>query len=158
MVNESIQSAEVNLINERGENLGTVSREQAFFIANELGLDVVVVSSKASPPVVRLKDVGKERYELEKRARKHRAQQRSGELKEIQLSFRIDDHDFQTKIRHAERFLVKGDRFKLFMRLIGRENAFAEQAKERIHQFASQLGKSIDSLDKQGSRITAILK
>ena len=158
MVNESIQSAEVVLISERGENVGTVSREQAFFIAHELGLDVVVVSNKSTPPVVRLKDVGKERYELEKRARKHKAAQRSGELKEIQLSFRIDDHDFQTKLRHAQRFLAKGDRIKLFMRLIGRENAFAEQAKQRIQEFATALGKSVDTLDKQGSRITAILK
>ena len=135
-----------------------MSREQAFFIANESGLDLVVVSNRTSPPVVRLKDVGKERYEIEKRARKHKAQQRSGGLKEIQLSFRIDDHDFQTKLRHAERFLAKGDRIKLFMRLIGRENAFSDQAKEKIKQFASQLGRAVDTLDKQGSRITAILK
>jgi translation initiation factor IF-3 len=135
-----------------------MSREQAFFIANESSLDLVVVSNRTSPPVVRLKDVGKERYELEKRARKHKAHQRSGGVKEIQLSFRIDDHDFQTKLRHAERFLAKGDRIKLFMRLIGRENAFAEQAKDKIRQFASQLGRTIDTLDKQGSRITSMLK
>ena len=135
-----------------------MSREQAFFIANESSLDLVAVSNRTSPPVVRLKDVGKERYEIEKRARKHKANQRSGGVKEIQLSFRIDDHDFQTKLRHAERFLAKGDRIKLFMRLIGRENAFAEQAKDKIRQFASQLGRTIDTLDKQGSRITSMLK
>ena len=146
------------LIDERGENLGAVTREQAFFIASDLGLDVVIVSNKATPPVVRLKDIGKERYELEKRARKHKAKQRSGELKEIQLSFRIDDHDFQTKIRHAQRFLAKGDRIKLFMRLVGRENAFSDQAKEKIQKFAAQLDRSVETIDKQGSRITAILK
>ncbi len=135
-----------------------MSREQAFFIANDAGLDVVLVSSRATPPVVRLKDIGKERYELEKRARKHKAQQRSGGMKEIQLSFKIDEHDFQTKIRKAQQFLEKGDRIKLFMRLIGRENAFPDQAKDKIRRFATEVGRSVDTLDKQGSRITAILK
>ncbi len=135
-----------------------MSREQAFFIASDAGLDVVLVSSRPPTPVVRLKDVGKERYEVEKRARKHKAQQRSGGMKEIQLSFRIDEHDFQTKLRKAKGFLEDGDRIKLFMRLIGRENAFPEQAKEKLHRFAAELGRPVDTLDKQGSRITAILK
>ncbi len=146
------------LIATSGENLGVMSREQAFFLASEAGLDLVEVSGSATPPVIRMLDVGKERYEQEKRARKHKAQQRSGEVKEIKLSFRIEDHDVQTKLRRAERFLAKGDRIKLFMRLVGRENAFADQAKERMEQFASSLGATVESIDRQGSRLTAILK
>ena len=158
MVNELIQSPEVILISETGEKLGIMSREQAFFIANDSELDLVVVSSKTNPPIVRLKDIGKEKYEQDKKNRKQKAKQKSCDIKEIQISFRIDNHDFETKLKKAERFLEKGDRVKLFMRLVGRENAFSEQAKVKIQEFAQKLGRPIESLDKQGSRITAILK
>lgn len=116
------------------------------------------VSGNATPPVVRLLDYNKQRYEEEKRARKSRARQKAGEMKEIKLSFKISEHDFQTKLRRAQEMISRGDRIKLFMRLIGRENAFADQAKERLERFATSLGATIESLDKQGPRITAILK
>lgn len=135
-----------------------LSREQAFFLAAEADVDLVEVSGGAMPPVVRLLDYNKQRYEDEKRARKSRVKQKTGEMKEIKLSFKISEHDFQTKLRRAQEMLGKGDRIKLFMRLIGRENAFAEQAKERLQRFATELGGTIESLDKQGPRITAILK
>ncbi|MCA9388830.1 translation initiation factor IF-3 [Candidatus Berkelbacteria bacterium] len=146
------------VIDENGNNLGKVSREQAFFLAQDANLDLVEVGSNANPPVVKLMDFGKHKYEEEKRARKHKAQQKSGEVKEIKLSFRIGEHDINTKVKRAERFIKKGDRIKLFMRLIGRENAFAEDAKQKMIDFAERLGAEIESLDRQGNRITAILK
>lgn len=146
------------VIDDSGNNLGKVSREQAFFLAQDSNLDVVEVSGNTNPPVVKLMDFGKHKYEEEKRARKHKAQQKSGEVKEIKLSFRIGEHDINTKVKRAERFIKKGDRIKLFMRLIGRENAFADDAKQKMVNFAERLGAEIESLDKQGNRITAILK
>lgn len=157
-MNAAITAPELLLIDTDGEKLGVVSREQAFFFAAEAGLDIVEVSGGATPPVVRLLDYNKQRYEDEKRARKSRAKQKAGETKEIKLSFKISEHDFQTKLRRAQEMLSKGDRIKLFMRLIGRENAFADLAKERLQRFATDLGATIESLDKQGPRITAILK
>ena len=84
------------LIDAKGTNLGVVSREQAFFLADERGLDLVAVSTSSTPPIVRLMDFNKERYEEEKRARKQRVKQKTGEMKEIKLSFKISEHDFQT--------------------------------------------------------------
>jgi translation initiation factor IF-3 len=138
--------------------LGVVSREQAFFLAYQAELDLLEVNQTGNKSVVRMVDVGKERYEQEKRARKQRALQKSGEVKEIKLSFRIDKHDFETKINRARRMMSKGDRIKIFMRLVGRENAFVETAKEKIKEFADTLGAQIESIDKQGNRLTAILK
>lgn len=146
------------LIDESGKSLGVVSKEQAFFLAQDAGLDVVTVSASAKTPVVRLMDFNKHRYEEEKRARKARAAQRTGELKEIKLSFRIDEHDFQTKLRKARSFLERGQRIKVFMRLIGRENAFLSQAQEKIQRFAAELDRAIETTDRQGGRLTAILK
>ena len=127
------------VIDENGNNLGKVSREQAFFLAQDANLDLVEVGSNANPPVVKLMDFGKHKYEEEKRARKHKAQQKSGEVKEIKLSFRIGEHDINTKVKRAERFIKKGDRIKLFMRLIGRENAFAEDAKQKMIDFLKKI-------------------
>lgn len=157
-MNAAITAPELLIIDTDGQKLGVLSREQAFFIATESGLDLVEVSGGATPPVVRLLDYNKQKYEEEKRARKSRVKQKSGEVKEIKLSFKISEHDFQTKLRRAQEMVSKGDRIKLFMRLIGRENAFADLAKERILRFATELGGTIESLDKQGPRITAILR
>jgi translation initiation factor IF-3 len=110
------------------------------------------------PPVVRILDIGKYQYEEEKRARKQRVQNRGGEMKEVKLSYKIDEHDFQTKLRRAQQFLAKGDRVKVYIQLRGRENIFAEQAKDNVVRFATELGSAIESMSKQGNRITAILK
>lgn len=157
-MNAAITAPELLIIDTDGQKLGVLSREQAFYLAAEAGVDLVEVSAGATTPVIRLLDYNKQKYEEEKRARKSRAKQKSGEVKEIKLSFKISEHDFQTKLRRAQEMIGKGDRIKLFMRLIGRENAFADLAKERLHRFASELGATIESLDKQGPRITAILK
>ncbi|MBI2590207.1 translation initiation factor IF-3 [Candidatus Berkelbacteria bacterium] len=156
-MNEAIIAPEVVLIDRTGKNLGGMSREQAFFLAHEQGLDLVEVSGQATPPVIRILDFGKERYDREKRTRKQRAKQKSGEMKEIKLSFLMSEHDFQTRIRQAEKFIARGDQIKLGMRLVGRENAFAEQAKEKFIRFAEILKLKVPNITKQGNRLSAIL-
>ena len=146
------------LIGDDGTKYGVVSRDQAFFLAADMGLDLVEVSAQATPPVVRMIDYNKQRYEEEKRARKHRAKQRVSEVKEIKLSFKMGEHDRHVRLTQAGKFIAKGHRIKLFMRLIGRENAFGEQAKEKLESFATALGAEVEQLSRQGGRVTAILK
>ncbi len=146
------------LIGGDGTKYGVVAREQALFLAAELGLDLIEVSAQSTPPVTRLIDYHKHRYEEEKRARKHRARQRVSEVKEIKLTFKMGEHDRDVRLTQAQKFIEKGHRIKLFMRLVGRENAFADQAKEKLESFATQLGAQVEQLTRQGGRITAILK
>ncbi|MBI4185653.1 translation initiation factor IF-3 [Candidatus Berkelbacteria bacterium] len=146
------------LINVDGSNLGIMTREQAFFLAYDAGLDIVAVSRTTNPVVARLMDANKERYDQEKKARKQRIKQRSGEVKEIKLTFKISEHDFQTRLRHAERFIARGNQVKLTMRLIGRENAFVTLAKEKFTRFATELGLSLGDVTKQGPRLSTILR
>lgn len=146
------------LIDVSGTNLGAMSREQAFFLASDAGLDIVEVSREANPVVVRLMDFNKEKYDLEKRAKKQRVKQKSGAMKELKLSFKISENDFQTRIRHAKRFMEHGDQIKLTMRLIGRENAFVDSAKEKFFRFASELGLQTGTVTKQGPRLSTVLR
>lgn len=146
------------LIDDKGENLGVMSREQAFFLADERGIDLVAVSNDPVRPTVRMMDFNKQRYEEEKRARKTRVKQKSGDMKEIKLSFKISEHDFQTRLNHARRFLDRGDQVKLTMRLVGRENAFVDQAKEKFVRFATELGMKTSDVAKQGNRLNTVLR
>jgi translation initiation factor IF-3 len=98
-----------------------VSRKEAEALAEESGLDLLVVSLESSPPVVRLIDYGKYKYEQEKKQRIAKKKQHVTEIKEIKMTVRIDDHDYQTKISHAIKFLEQGDKVKLTLRLKGRE-------------------------------------
>ena len=146
------------LIDHKGVNFGVVSREQAFFVADELGMDLVQVGSSPTGAIVRLMDFGKQRYEEEKRARKTRVKQKSGEMKEIKLSFKISEHDFQTRLNHAHKFLERGDQVKLTMRLVGRENAFVDAAKAKFTRFAEELGMKVSDVAKQGNRMNTVLR
>lgn len=103
-------------------------------------------------------DYNKERYEQQKAERKQRSRQRSGETKEVKLSFSIEEHDFQTKVRLAQKFFKKGHNVKVFMRLIGRENLYSDQAEQKIIKFAQDSGSVIEKLQKQQNTITAFLK
>ncbi|MBI4022755.1 translation initiation factor IF-3 [Candidatus Berkelbacteria bacterium] len=157
-MNEAIDAPQLRLIGHDGTQLGVVVREQAFFLAHDSGLDLVQLSESATPPVVKLMDFKKYQYEEVKRVRHQRAKQRGGDVKEIKLSYKIDEHDFQTKLRKAQKMLAEGDRVKVYIQLRGRENIFAEQAKGHIQRFVGGLGGHIESMSQQRNRITAILK
>lgn len=145
------------LIDDKGVNLGSMSREQAFFLASDSGLDIVEVS-QGDPVVVRLMNFNKQKYDQEKQARKQRVKQKSGQMKEIKLSFKISEHDFQTRVRQAQKFLERGDQVKLTMRLVGRENAFVSLAKEKFTRFASEVGMNAGLVSKQGNRMNVVLR
>ncbi|MDP2734682.1 MAG: translation initiation factor IF-3 [bacterium] len=138
-VNNQIRAKEVRLIDETGTQAGVVSLEEALLKARAAGLDLIQVTEKVDPPVVRIADYGKYLYQQgkkEREAKKHTG----GDLKEIRLTFNISDHDLTTRIKQAEKFLKRGDNIRINLRLRGRQKALLDHAKERIQKFIEELG------------------
>ena len=121
LINEEIKAKEVRVIDTEGEPIGVMSPEAALKIAYEQGYDLVLMAPQAQPPVCRIMDYGKYRFERDKKEKEAKKKQQVIELKEIQLSCRIDTHDFETKARHAVRFLSSGNKVRVVMRFKGRE-------------------------------------
>ena len=124
--NEFIQSDKVRVIDEEGENLGVMYTREAIAQAAEVGLDLVEVSPNADPPVCKFLDVGKFKYEAQKKANLARKSQKTQEIKEIKMRPNIDDHDFDTKMKKVFDFIEEGDKVKLTMRFRGREMSHLE--------------------------------
>jgi len=121
-----IQSDKVRVIDENGENLGVMYTREAIEQANEIGLNLVEVSPNADPPVCKYLDVGKHRYEAQKKANAARKTQKTQQIKEIKMRPNIDDHDYDTKMKKVFEFLEEGDKVKVTMRFRGREMAHGE--------------------------------
>lgn len=121
--NEDITSADVQLIDAEGENRGVVRTREALTEAQEQGLDLVLISPNAVPPVAKMLDLGRFKYAAQKKAAETRKKQKVIEVKEIQLRPNIDTHDYETKMKAVLRFLEDGDRVKVTMRFRGREMA-----------------------------------
>ena len=119
--NNMIQSDKVRVIDENGENLGVMYTREAIEQAAEVGLDLVEVSPNADPPVCKFLDVGKFRYEAQKKANLARKSQKTQEIKEIKMRPNIDDHDYDVKMRNVQRFIEDGDKVKVTLRFRGRE-------------------------------------
>lgn len=129
------------LITEKGEKLGIVSKEKALSVATEHELDLVVVSgANAKPLVCKLMDYSKYRYEQQRKLREMKKNQRTADLKEIRLSPTIDKHDFDTKLRHALRFLEKGDKVKISIRFYGRMITHRDVGEQVIKKFIEAVG------------------
>ena len=126
-VNHQIGAREVRLISPEGEQLGVVPLKKALEMAEEAGLDLVEVAPDAHPPVCRIMDYGKFRYEKEKKIKISRKKQKTSELKQLNLRPKIDQHDYEVKLRNALRFLEDGDRVKITVRFRGREAAFRDR-------------------------------
>jgi translation initiation factor IF-3 len=124
--NEDITSADVQLIDAEGENRGVVRTREALAEAQEQGLDLVLISPNAVPPVAKMLDLGRFKYAAQKKAAEARKKQKVIEVKEVQLRPNIDDHDYNTKMKAVQRFLGDGDRVKVTMRFRGREMAHQE--------------------------------
>ena len=124
--NEDITSADVQLIDAEGENRGIISTRVALTEAQEQGLDLVLISPNAVPPVAKMLDLGRFKYAAQKKAAEARKKQKVIEVKEVQLRPNIDTHDYETKMKAVERFLDDGDRVKVTMRFRGREMAHQE--------------------------------
>jgi translation initiation factor IF-3 len=131
---------EVRVIDENGEQLGILPTRQALDIARERGLDLVEVAPNAIPPVCRLMDYGKFRYEQSRRDRESRKNQKTTDLKEVRIKPKIDEHDLATKSRQAQRFLEEGDKVKLTVMFRGREMAHPDIGRDLLLQLAEQVG------------------
>ena len=121
-----IQADKVRVIDENGENLGVMYTREAIEQANELGLNLVEVSPGADPPVCKFLDVGKHRYEAQKKANAARKTQKTQQIKEIKMRPNIDDHDYDVKMRSVRKFIEEGDKVKMTLRFRGREMAHQE--------------------------------
>ena len=121
-----IQSDKVRVIDENGENLGVMYTREAIEQANEIGLNLVEISPNADPPVAKFLDVGKHRYEAQKKANAARKTQKTQDIKEIKMRPNIDDHDYDVKMRSVKKFIEEGDKVKMTLRFRGREMAHQE--------------------------------
>ena len=124
--NEFIQSPKVRVIDENGENLGVMYTREAIEQAQSVGLDLVEVSPNVDPPVAKFLDIGRYKYETQKKANEQRKKQKTQEIKEIKMRPNIDDHDYDVKMRKVFEFLEEGDKVKVTMRFRGREMAHGE--------------------------------
>ena len=135
--NEEIRDKEVRLISESGEQLGIMSSQEALRMAEEQGLDLVKISPNAVPPVCKLMDYGKFRYQEQKKAQEAKAKQKVVQIKEVKFRPATDENDFQTKLRSLKRFLEDGDKAKITLRFRGREMAhqqFGTQLMDRVRE------------------------
>ena len=146
-LNEDIRDSEIRLIGSTGEQLGIMSAAQAQRIADEQGLDLVKISPQATPPVCKLMDYGKFRFEQGKREKEAKKNQHVVEIKEIRMSPGIDVGDFNTKLKNAQKFLADGNRVKVSVRFRGREMAHTEIGRDLLNKFAEQCAEAA-TLDK----------
>ena len=139
MINEQIRDKEVRLIGEDGEQLGIFSAKEAYMKAQEAGLDLVKIAPTAKPPVCKIIDYGKYKYEMLRREKEAKKKQKVIEVKEVRLSPNIDTNDLNTKIGSARKFLEKGNKVKVTLRFRGREIAHMNQTKYILDDFAEKL-------------------
>ena len=135
-VNEGIRAREIRLIDHNGEQLGVKTRNEALEIATRVNLDLVLVAPQAKPPVARIMDYGKFKFEQQKKDREIRKNQKVISMKEVRLSPTIDEHDFQTKLRAGLKFLEKGDKVKATIRFKGRAITHKEIGQRVLDRFA----------------------
>ena len=135
MINEEIREKEVRLIGPDGEQLGIVDNKTAQVLAEEKNLDLVKIAPQAKPPVCRIMDYGKHKFELAKREKENRKNQKVVGLKEVRLTPNIDDHDFNTKMNQAIKFLKSGDKVKVSVRFRGREITHSSLGRDLLNRF-----------------------
>jgi translation initiation factor IF-3 len=138
-VNERIRVREIRVIDDTGQQLGIMPPQQALVIARQKGLDLVEISASASPPVCRIMDYGKYQYQEQKRAREARRHQKVIEVKEIKFRPKVDEHDYQFKKKHIERFLADGDKVKATVFFRGREMAHPEIGRRIVERLIAEL-------------------
>lgn len=139
MINEEIRDREVRVIGADGNQIGVMSSREALKLAEEAELDLVKISPKANPPVCKIVDYGKYRYELTKKEKEAKKKQRTIDIKEIRLSPNVEMNDLKTKANMARKFLVKGDKVKVTLRFRGREMAHVGSSKHVLDDFAELL-------------------
>ncbi|MEG1500172.1 MAG: translation initiation factor IF-3 [Clostridia bacterium] len=148
LINEQITCKEVRLVGEDGEQLGIVPIDRARAISDEKNLDLVMLTATSNPPVCKMLDYGKFKFDQIKKERELKKNQKIVELKEVQLSLTIDKHDLDVKAKHANRFLTDGDKVKVVLRMKGRQQAFVSKAVEVVKSFFALVEEN-GSIDKQ---------
>ena len=160
MINDQIRAKEVRVIDSDGAQLGILSIKDALNIAYGKDLDLVEISPNSEPPVCRVMDYGKFRFEREKKEKEQRKKQQTIDIKEIQLSCRIDTHDFETKAGHAIKFLSEGNKVRVKLKFKGREIAHQELGREMLEKFA-QACSEVGTVDKkpvlEGKQLTMFM-
>ena len=139
MINERIMDREVRLVSESGEQLGIMSSREALKLAREADLDLVKIAPNAKPPVCKIIDYGKYRYELARKEKEAKKKQKTMEVKEVRLSPNIDTNDLNTKANQARKFISKGDKVKVTLRFRGREMAHVNYSKQILDSFYERL-------------------
>ena len=139
MINEQIRDREVRLIGENGELIGIMSAKEAYKLAQEAELDLVKIAPTAKPPVCKIIDYGKYKYELARKEKEAKKKQKVIEIKEVRLSPNIEDNDLNTKVSAAKKFLEKGNKVKVTLRFRGREMAHMASSKHILDDFAEAL-------------------
>lgn len=140
MINDEIRDKEIRVIGDDGAQLGIMSAAQALDVAAKRNLDLVKISPQANPPVCKIMDYGKYRFEMAKREKENRKNQKVVNIKEVKLSPSIDTHDFETKLKAAVKFLGSGDKVKVTVRFRGREVQHAKMGEELLQRFCDGVG------------------
>ncbi len=138
-INERIRFPTIRVIDMDGSQLGIITPSEAMTVAEERGVDLVLVSDAADPPVCRIMDYGKYKFEQEKRAREARKKQHTADVKEVKMRYKIEEHDYQVRVKNAERFLKSGDKVKATITFRGREIQHADLAQELLQRMARDL-------------------
>lgn len=139
VINEKIRARELRTIDDNGDQLGIIPAREAMRIAQEKGLDLVLVAPDANPPVAKIMDYGRHKFETEKRTREARKKQHTVTLKELTLSYKIGEHDYQVRLRSLQRFIAEGDKVKVTIRFRGREVQHSNLAAELLLRFAKDV-------------------
>ena len=147
MINEQIRDKEVRVIGEDGAQLGIMSSREAMKLAQEAELDLVKIAPTAKPPVCKIIDYGKYRYELARKEKEAKKKQKIVEVKEVRLTPNIDVNDLNTKVNNAKKFIAKGNKVKVTLRFRGREMAHVQSSKHILDDFADML-KDVASVEK----------
>ena len=134
-INEEIRAKEVRIVGEGGEQVGVMSTSAALSMAYEKDLDLVLIAPNAQPPVCRIMDYGKYRFERDKKEKEAKKKQTVVEVKEIQLSCNIDTHDFETKVKHAHRFIGDGNKVRVVVKFRGREMSHLDIGRDLLARF-----------------------
>lgn len=139
MINEKITAKEVRVIADDGTNLGILKTSEARSIAQEKGLDLVLISPDQKPPVAKILDYGKFKFENDKRAREARKKQHTVDIKEIKMRYKIDVHDYNVRVKNSKRFLTEGNKVKVLIVLKGREAQHSNMAFDLLKRFLADM-------------------
>ncbi len=137
--NEQIRHPKVRVIDSDGKQIGVIPTREAIEVARRKGLDLVLVSPNSDPPVAKIMDFGKYMYQISKRQKEAKKKQKTQEIKQMKFRLKIDEHDYQTKLKHIRRFLEDGDKVKVTIMFRGREIAFVDRGKQILDRIANDV-------------------